>query len=329
MNNKFSIIGTGAWATAIANVLIDNNVQVKMYGINKQEISDINKGRNTKFFGETILTNSHLLSATSSLDEVLQFSNNIVLAVPSVALDSVTKNIKAQLKDAKINVINVAKGFDNTTGKFLSDIIEANLGDSMINLATFIGPSYAIEVFEKKLTMINVATKNEIYANFLCEIFDNHYFKLEWISNEMGAQIFAALKNVLAIGIGIIAYNNPGKNTHSAMISLGVREILNVYHVMSNDNNDMVGYELSGIGDVFLTCSSTKSRNFSFGQKIAQIGVDQSLKQEKMTIEGYDTAKILKNILENHKVYVPLLKNIIDVLFNGKDPNQILDFLNW
>ncbi|APJ38439.1 NAD(P)H-dependent glycerol-3-phosphate dehydrogenase [Mycoplasmopsis pullorum] len=325
---KITFIGTGAWASALATVVLRNNYQVSMYGINEKEIEDINQGYNRKYFGNKMFNNRQNLTATNSLEEALKDTDLIVLAVPSEFIKDTLKAISQVLKYKKVNLVNVAKGIENNSKKFFSEFIEWKFGKNLKNLATLIGPSFAQEVFEENLTMINVVGKNEEYLQLLLHVFNNPYFRLVINKNEKGSELFAALKNVLAIGIGIMTYKHPEKNPQSALLSVGVKEIYQIYKFLNPDSKDDIGFELAGIGDIFLTCSSTKSRNFSFGLHIAELGLKPALEQENKTIEGYNTAKILDKIIKENDLNVPFLKSIIDVLFYNKSPLMLLDFVN-
>lgn len=323
-----AFIGTGAWASALANVVSQNGYHVKMYGINDQEISEINKGFNRKYFGNRSFTNPENIQASTDLEYVLKDCETAVIAIPSVAIRSVLKQLSAILKYKKINIVNVSKGFDDLSGEFLSDLIKTKLNRNLKNFATFAGPSYASEVFEEHLTLINVFASNKDFEELLIQKFNNHYFQLIPCADEHTGEILAALKNVLAIGIGISSFNHPGKNSHSALISIGTKEILQIALQLKPSTNVAIGFELAGIGDIFLTCSSTQSRNFTFGYSIAEKGLKETLKKQELTVEGYASAKTLAKILQQNNIKnVPLLESIIAILQGQKEPLLLTDFL--
>ncbi|WP_426461383.1 NAD(P)H-dependent glycerol-3-phosphate dehydrogenase [Mycoplasma hafezii] len=325
---KFGFIGTGAWSSALANVLSHNGYEVMLYGVDHNEIDDINRGYNTKYFNGRAFDNPQNIKATDNLKEVLDFANVIVLGVPSHLVKVVLKQIQGILKYKRIDLINLSKGFEPTTEMFFSDFIKRKFRRNLKNLATFIGPSFAVEVFNEKMTMINAVGDNADYIEMLCHCFNNDKFRIFPNYNIKGAEVFAALKNVLAIGMGIISYQDDSNNTHAAILSLGLREITKVYQRMCpNDNDTRISIDFAGAGDTFLTCSSFKSRNYSFGREIAEFGVKEALEKNAKTVEGYQTAKTLEKILRKKDITVPLLENIINVLFHNKSPFKILDFL--
>lgn len=325
---KVTIIGTGAWASALATVLSKNNNKVLMWGIDSSEVDSINKGNNSKYFKDTLFNNPFNVKATLDLNEALKEFDYLILAVPSSAITSVLEQIKEIIKSKKINVINVAKGIDEKTNEFFSEVLNKQFANNLKNYCTLIGPSFAVEVFENVLTMINVVGPKTRFLKEVSELFNNDTFRLVVNENEHGSELFAALKNVLAIGIGMLDYLRPYRNTMAALLSIGVKEIHMVYKRIFPESNDNMGFELAGIGDIFLTCSSTKSRNFSFGRQVAEFGLEATLKNNKKTIEGYHAAKILANILNKNKdLKIVFLKSIIDILYKNKKPELLLDFV--
>lgn len=326
--SKVTFIGTGAWASGLATVLTKNNHKVVMWGIDDKEISDINKGKNTKYFGDKFFNNPENLKATTDLKKALKGTQYLVLAVPSSAFEIVIPQIKNVLQDKKINVINVAKGIDNKSKLFYSDVIKKEFGENLKNYCTVVGPSYAVEVFDNQLTVINVVGPKSSYLQAVASIFNNDTFKLIENKNEYGAQLFAALKNTLAIAMGIVRETKPYKNPEAALLTIGVKEINNILKYLYPKSDKLIGFEFAGIGDLFLTCTSEKSRNFSFGLLIAQKGVKKALEKNSKTIEGYRTAKIFYEMLKNvEELRIPFFRSIFNVLFANKSEKDLLDFL--
>lgn len=325
---KVTFIGTGAWASGLASTLSKNNHQITMWGIDTKENEDINNGLNTKYFKNTKFNNPQNIKATLDLEIALKEPDYIVIAVPSQFLASTLTTMQKVLKNRKVNLINVAKGIDSTTKEFFSEVIKKQFKNNLKNYCSIIGPSFAIEVFEDQLTMINAVGPNKSYLKEVAKIFNNNTFRIVPIDNENGAQLFAALKNVLAIGMGMVNFYMPYQNPQAALLSIGIKEIHNVYKTLYPTFDDTMGFELSGIGDILLTCTSPKSRNFTFGYSVARDGLENTLAVNNKTIEGYHAAAVLKEILEkNKKIKAPFLKSIIDILFNDYDALTLLNFI--
>ncbi|SJZ45720.1 NAD(P)H-dependent glycerol-3-phosphate dehydrogenase [Mycoplasmopsis verecunda] len=325
---KFGVLGTGAFGSALANILIENNHKVIMYGISEEEILDINRGYNSKYFGTTKFSNPDLISATNNLDYFLDSINTAILAVPSVAVEKLMSQVSSKLGERKINLLNLSKGLEPKTKQFFSQYINENYGKNISNFASLMGPSFAIEVFQGKLTMVNVVGANLKFNEEIASYFNNEHFYVKPFNEIRGAELFSALKNVLAIGLGITSVLYPGQNSHAGLLTMGTGEIFNVYKAMYPKGENTIGYNFSSFGDIFLTCSSPTSRNFSFGAKIASDGVKKALNEQQLTIEGYDTAKTLSKIIKDYNIKnTPFLSNIISILFEGKPQYEIIDFL--
>ncbi|WP_029608868.1 NAD(P)H-dependent glycerol-3-phosphate dehydrogenase [Mycoplasma simbae] len=324
---KIAFIGTGAWASALASMLTKNGVEVKMWGIDEQEINDINNGINSKYFGEEKFNNPHLIKATSNLAYALRGVNTIVIAVPTPAIVDVLGQIKEVIGKKLVNVINVAKGIEPKSKKFFTEVIRKKLAPNVVDVCSLIGPSFADEVFYNHKTMINVVGKNPVFLKRIQDLFCNDSFVLIPNEDENGAQAYAALKNVLAIGIGIASGLHSAKNLAPALISLGMKEIMSIAKVVFPPVDNTVGYELAAIGDIVLTCLNTSSRNYSFGLQVAQIGVKKALAANTKTVEGYNTAKTLDRFIwDLGWLDIPFFRTILEILLYKMDPKKILWF---
>lgn len=322
-----AFLGTGAWGSALASVLSFNNHKVKMWGINEKEVNDINNGVNTAFFGEKKFNNPKNITASLKMEEVVEGADFVVLAVPSVAIKSVLTQLTKVLGSKKANILSVAKGFDYETSEPLSNFIYNHFKNNLNSFASLIGPSFAVEVFDNLLTMANVVGKNKEFNQLIAQAFNNNYFKLVPTEDEHGAEYYAAFKNTLAIGVSIANYFFEAKNTVAALVTIGVNEIFNIYKHFNPHSCASVALQLSALGDTLLTCTSEKSRNFSFGKLIAEFGLEEALQKNTKVVEGYYAAKTLDKMLTNNpELKAPFLKNIVDILYHGKSEKEICNF---
>ncbi|WP_208664662.1 NAD(P)H-dependent glycerol-3-phosphate dehydrogenase, partial [Mycoplasma nasistruthionis] len=232
------------------------------------------------------------------------------------------------LKDRQIDLINLSKGLEPKTKMFFSQYITLNYSKNIRNFASIMGPSFAKEVFSQNLTMVNIVGKNIDFNSEISGFFNNDTFIVKPYNDILGAELFSALKNVLAIGTGICSELYPGENSHAGLLTTGISEIFNIYKSMYPDGENTIGYHFSSVGDIFLTCSSKSSRNFSLGVNIAKFGIDKALEMQSLTVEGYDTAKTLVKLLDEYNIQnAPLMRNITEILFNNKDPKKIIDMI--
>lgn len=319
---KVCVLGTGAWGTALACCLSKNNYNVCLWGISEAEVNDINEGYNKKFFGEKKLFSK--LNATTDLESALFNAKYILIAVPSTFIIEVIKKIipYLQIKN-KYVIINVAKGLDQNTNNVWSYSIYKVLKKFDIDLVTLIGPSFAIDVFEQKPTVVNVVSRKIDVAKEVANMFNLNFFKAVVNKDEIGAQVLSSLKNLLAIAIGIAEENHNSINTISALLTQGINEMQLIAINMGSKKETIL--QFCGIGDIFLTCTSEKSRNFTFGKNIFKYGVDQVLKDNTNTVEGYKVYPIVQKIISQKKLDVPIFKLIIQVLNKTIKPIDFVD----
>lgn len=319
---KFTIIGTGAWGTALANVLLDNNNFVQMYGIDDKELQDLKNQKNTKYFGNSKLSQVPLV--TNKIDDIINFAPNyLILAVPSVYIQSSLESIIYKLKNKPI-VINVAKGFNPNTNDLWSKTLKKIIKKRASGYATLIGPSFAVEVFNRNYTVVNVISTSKKISTKVAKSFTNKYFKCVTIKDEVGAEIIGTMKNIMAIALGIAYEQHISINTRAAMLAQAVKEISIVINLYGGSINSL--YNFCGIGDIFLTCTDEKSRNFSFGKSIAKNGLKKTLENMKSkTVEGYVATKIAYKMLKNNLKSTPLVSELYKVLYKNSKVNDFVE----
>lgn len=324
MKQKIAILGSGAWGTALANVLADNGNEVIIYGINKEEVDEINTfHQNKRFFPVTLNTN---IIATESLEETVTNASFIVLAVPSFAIEEiVTKLSKEKLNNPIL--INVAKGFERNTTMTLMQFIKEKTKDLPIaGVVSLLGPSFAFEVANKKHTVITAVSKNDEIARTVQHLFSNKYFRVYTNNDEIGSEYCAALKNVIALASGLIEGLELGNNIHAALIARGLKEISRFVKCMGGQEETCLG--LTGIGDLVLTCSSLLSRNHEAGIKIGKYGSYRKFKEENTkTVEGIYACDIAYHIAQQNNIYAPIVTSIYNVIYKDANPEDELDNL--
>lgn len=265
---KIAILGTGAWGTTLANILIENKHHVLMWGIDKNEISNLKNGKNEQYFGNKKLINSPKLVTNNFSQIALQKPQYVLIAVPSsFIMETLSVSLKKMAN--KPIIINVAKGLDPMTDNVWSKSIYEKLSKKISGLVSLSGPSFAKETFYDYPTIINAISSTYSHAKLVANLFNNNHFKCVPIKDEIGGQILGAFKNIIAIAMGMIYYLYDSSNTRAAMLSQGTREIINISNTLGGQISTL--YEFCGIGDIYLTCTDTKSRNFLFGEMIAKM----------------------------------------------------------
>lgn len=320
MAKRICVLGSGAWGTAIANLLAGNGHFVIIYGISKSEIDDINLNRkNSAYFGDALTVRSGV-SATDNLELALNCADIVVLAVPSFAIKQTVIAMRGLLGEKTI-IVNLAKGFDEQTELPLAQTIKDNLPKNLReNVVSMIGPSFAKEVAAEQCTAITVTGENHDVLAEVQKTFCNSYFKVYLNDDPIGAEYCAALKNVIALACGIAEGIGCKVNTRAALITRGLAEI--VRFVRFFGGNEKTCFGLAGVGDLVLTCSSRTSRNYTAGIEIGEGGSEQFFKTNKKTVEGVFACKIAKRIAEENGIYAPIVSAVYSVLFCGAKPGD-------
>ena len=300
---KITVIGTGSWGTALANVLADNNQEVTLFGRSSEEVNDIhNNHRNTIYFGDVEL-NSKL---TASEDfKVVSNADIILLAVPTAAVESVCVQLNETL-DHPVVIINVAKGFHPKTHELLSQVIERIMDPKKLRgLVSLIGPSHAEEVVLRKLTTVNAVSKDEDIATEIQTLFSNSYFRVYRNTDVIGSQIGVGIKNIIAVISGVAAGLDLGDNARAALITRGLAEMTRYGVHFGAKPETFLG--LCGVGDLIVTCSSPHSRNFQAGFEIGKSNSAEAfMKNITKTVEGIHATKAVYEVMREEGINMPL-----------------------
>ena len=313
---KIRIIGTGSWATALCQVLLDNGRDVFMYGVSEVEVNDINnKHRNDSFFDVDLPLNMH---ATMKMEDIAD-ADIILLATPVKAIESVMNEL-TQILDHPVYFISVSKGFHPLTHERLSVFIKRVAGEKCRDVISLIGPSHAEEVVLRLLTSVNAVCEDEDLAKMVQELFSCDYFRVYRNTDVIGAEIAAACKNVFAIASGILDGLKQGDNARAALMTRGLYEMTRFGLYYGGKMETFLG--LNGVGDLIVTCSSRHSRNFNAGFIIGQDDdAAHFLKENTKTTEGVATAKVVYEMAKKNGLYMPITDKVYQVLYEGKKPS--------
>ena len=318
-----TILGSGAWGSALAQVLADNGISVHLWGIDTQGIDEFNAHHtNSRYFGDIVFNDE--IDATTDLSVVNQ-SDVILFAVPAAAIASVAKNV-ATILDHDVIAINVAKGFDPDTHQCLSEVIENTLGNHCRAMVALVGPSLAIEVAKRLLTSVAAVSTNANAAITVQKLFSNDYFRVYTSYDIIGSEAGVAIKNILAIASGILTGLGQGDNARAALMTRGLVEMRRYGVAMGGEPDTYFG--LTGIGDLIVTCTSNSSRNFSAG---LQIGKDNTAKHfwatNTKTVEGAKACKIVYEEAKRRGISMPITTEVYQVLYENKKPSDAINDL--
>ncbi len=316
---KTVVIGSGSWGTGLGQVLCDNKREVIIYGNCKEQIDDIEHNhKNTMFFEDVELNPD--LHATMDIN-VVKDADVVVLSVPTIAIESVCRQIDPLLK-GKVIIVNTSKGFHPETNERMSQVIRRFISDEHLSsVVSLIGPSHAEEVVIRMLTTICAVSLKHEDAVTIQELFSNDYFRVYTGNDEIGSEVGVALKNAIAVASGVLSGLGYGDNTRAALMTRGLAEMIRFGTAMGGKPETFMG--LTGIGDLIVTCSSRHSRNFQAGYEIGKANDAQAFwKYNKKTVEGVRTAKVVSELAQKMHIDMPITSEIYKVLYENKDPKQ-------
>lgn len=311
--SKIGILGAGTWGTAIGILLSDNGHDVTMWSKIEKEAKDLDESRdNIKNLPGAILPSE--VKITLDIKEACVDKDIIVMVVASPYIRVTSKEAAPYIKKGQI-IVNVSKGLENGTLLTLADVIKDEIPQAEV--AVMSGPSHAEEVSRRIPTTIVVGSSCKDTAHFIQDIFMNEVFRVYTSPDIVGIELGAALKNVIALAAGIIDGLGLGDNTKAALMTRGMAEITRLGVEMGGRMETFSG--LSGMGDLFVTCTSKHSRNRNAGVLIGEgYSMEEVSKKVNQAIEGVNTAKAALTLAKKYNVEMPIVEQINMVLFEGK-----------
>jgi len=319
---KIGIIGAGAWGTALSNILAKNQ-NVILWAKEKNVCDNINKNQENKRFLSKIKL-SKKINCTTEINDVCN-CDILFLVIPVQYLSSVLGKLKNSINTKTIFVC-CSKGLEMNSLKLPSQIVSSIFPKNKIAIIS--GPNFAHEIAKGLPAATVVASKNEEVSKKIANLIKSPTLRPYLSSDIIGSQIAGALKNIYAIASGIVVGKKYGENAVASIISRSYAEIATVAKSMDAKKSTLAG--LSGMGDLFLTCSSKESRNFSLGIDLAKGKTLNEIIQKKFSIaEGAFTVRALKKLADKEKLDLPINEAVYRVLYRKKNiDSAIQELLN-
>ncbi len=312
------VVGAGAWGTALANVAARPGRGVDLLGRDAGRAGDMRLRReNTRSLPGVRI--DEVVVPTADPD-VLRAATLVLIAVPAQHLRATLRELPAF--QAGVPVVLCAKGIERDSGLLLSDVLaEIRPGHPAGVLS---GPSFAADVARGRPTAVTVAASDAGLARRIAEDLGRPHFRLYFTDDLRGVQIGGAAKNVLAIACGIAAGLDLGASASAALVARSFAELSRFGRAMGARSETLMG--LSGLGDLVLTCSSAKSRNFAFGQALGA-GVPLGEAAATGLVEGVATAPVLCRLACRHGVEMPIAESVAAILSGDTTPEHAFETL--
>ncbi|MBL4767446.1 MAG: NAD(P)-dependent glycerol-3-phosphate dehydrogenase [Rhodobacteraceae bacterium] len=318
---KISVIGGGAWGTALAAMVARAGRDVLLWARETDVVTSINDAHENKdFLPGVALPES--LKATGDLVAAAA-ADVVLMVVPAQFVRSVALELKPHLKEST-PIILCAKGIEQSTGKMMNEVLTEVAPKSP--LVVLSGPTFAREVALGMPSAVTIASKYQQIAHNVADTLGQPTFRPYLSRDVVGAEVGGAVKNVLAVACGIVAGLELGENARAALITRGLAEMVRFGEAFGAKRETMMG--LCGLGDLILTCSSSQSRNMSLGMALGQSKtVEEIMSGRKSVAEGYHTAGILAEIAERENIDMPIAAAVNKILHHGGNVKEVVQDL--
>jgi len=315
-NKKIAVFGTGSWGTALAIVLARNGFGVNLWGFFEAEVNSIKKNRiNLRYLPDIKLPEN--ISLYTDVADALRDIDDTLLVVPSNVFHSTLELIKPYIT-RNTRIAWGTKGFD-CTDRLLHEAVKEVLGE--IAMAVISGPTFAREVALGLPTAVTIASNDQVFSKDLSNFFHSETFRVYTSSDLIGVQIGGAVKNVLAIAIGIADGMGFGANARAALITRGLAELTRLGIAFGGKMETFMG--LTGIGDLVLTCTDNQSRNRRFGLNIGQ-GMDRNSAEKAIdqVVEGIVNAELIHLVTQKLGIEMPISLQVYRILYENLSPKD-------
>ncbi|MBI3849369.1 MAG: NAD(P)-dependent glycerol-3-phosphate dehydrogenase [Verrucomicrobia bacterium] len=313
---KVTVLGAGAWGTALARLLHQGDHAITLWGHDPEHLEDLRKtGRNERYLPGIDLPKDWRLEA--DLTRVIEQTECIVVAVPSKAFREVTR----ALSGFRGVVVSVTKGIEHQTGLTMCGVLRANAPRAKV--AALSGPTFALEVARGMPTAIVAASDDAATALLAQELFHRPAFRVYTSSDLLGVELGGALKNVIAIAAGVSDGLGFGDNSKAALLTRGIVEMRRLGVACGAQAETFAG--LSGLGDLTVTCFSRLSRNRGFGERLGKGEKPADILNSVITVaEGYPTARSAFELARRLRISTPIIDEVYAVLYEDKNAGQAL-----
>lgn len=311
---KAVVVGSGAWGTALAIRLCQNGHDVTMWTFEKELIPQMNETHRNPRLPGAVLPENLVISGDYACIEGCKL---IVMASPSFPLRSVCQAAAPHI-DADAVVVSVTKGLEAGTHLRMSQVVAQETGKEVVVLT---GPSHAEEVSINVPTGLLAASTNHALAEFVQDTFMADTLRVYTSPDPVGAELAAALKNVIALCAGITDGLGFGDNTKAMLMTRGLTETARLGVALGAKKETFTG--LAGVGDLIVTCTSMHSRNRRAGILIGQgKNAQEAMKEVGAVVEGYYAAKSAYELGKQQGIDMPITEAAYKVLYEGADVKE-------
>lgn len=318
-----SIIGTGAYGIALSLMFHKKNNKIKMWTKFKEEKASILENR----INEKVLPNVKIpgdIEITNDFEYAVKDADLIVIAVPAGFVDDVSILLKKCIKKNQC-VLLASKGIERDSCLFVSDIFHKHVKTK--KFAVISGPSFAVDMVSNCPIGLSLASESKKTIKLVKKTLESDSIKLRDTNDIIGVEICGSIKNVIAIAAGMLDGLGYPESTQAMFITESLHDIKELISKLDGNKNTILSF--AGFGDLLLTATSKKSRNFTYGYMLGKKKSKEEIEEyvNNTTIEGLYTIKSIYKLLKNKKVKIPIINLIYDIIEGKKSVNDLPKFL--
>ena len=318
--NHIAVFGAGSWGTAFASILADGGNDVRVWGRRPELVAQLNSGVNEEYLPGVDLPSG--ISASTDPAAVADGADIVVLSVPSQSLRDNLTEWAPLLRGERI-VVSLMKGIELGTTKRMSEVIHEVAGTPTERIGVVSGPNLAREIIQRQPAATVVACPDGTAADRVAAACSTSYFRPYTSTDVIGAELGGAVKNVIALAVGMASGLGMGDNTKASIITRGLAETTRLAEALGADPRTMAG--LAGVGDLIATCMSPLSRNHSFGVKLGEgLTVPEVTAVTKQTAEGVKSCASILDLARAHGVDVPITEQVTRAVHEEVPPKAIV-----
>lgn len=320
---KITILGTGAYGIALSLMFHENNMNITMWTKFEEEKQMLDRKRtHEKFLPNVKIPNAIIF--TTNLQEAVNDAVLIVLAIPAQFVRDTCIELKKYIT-SKQHILIASKGIENDSCKFMHEVVSTYINKDQVSVIA--GPTFAVDIASYVPVALTLATTNLEAGSLIKETLQNKYLKIRTVQDIIGVEICSSIKNVMAIASGIISGMQLPISTQAMFITEALCDIQRLIIDLGGKPN--TAFSFAGVGDLILTCTSEKSRNFTLGNKIGKEVPQEELEAYKKntTIEGLYTLESIYKLLNQKSISIPLIQIIYDIIYGNEKKERLLSYL--
>lgn len=318
---KIGILGAGAYGMAMASVFDNNGHKIKIWSNSEEEVNLLLTNHKSNKI-DYIIPDDFVI--TTDMKLVVMDADIIVIAVPSEFVRNVCMELNKYFKEEQIICI-ASKGIENNSCLFMDDVVRQCIKTD--NIAVISGGTFAEDMVKEVPVGLTLATKSKLAGDIILKAMENDYVKIQITDDIIGTEICGSIKNVFAIAAGMLEGMKYPNSTKSLFMTKVIKDIKFLIKSLGGKEETVLSF--AGIGDILLTCSSSKSRNYTLGKMIGEERERQEIKKyiDSSTIEGLYTLNSIKKLLKDKEIEMPIIDLISDIIIGKKDLEEFKKIL--